>query len=220
MNLQNLNHPLFSQADIRWRVDQHLVFDGNEHDGDYIRNPSFKNHVISNATREAAVLIPLVERRDKIHMVLTKRTEMLKSHSGQIAFPGGKIDLEDPSPEHAALREANEEIGLEPNAAEVIGRLPNYFSGSGFKIAPIIAFVDPDAQLVENPEEVEYVFEVPFEFLMNPENHIEGSRIFEGIRRYYLEMPYGDHFIWGVTAGIIRVMYDRLYERDPGAMSL
>lgn len=216
MNLHSPDHQQFSEADIRWRVKNRLKYAKEDHDGDYIRNPQFKNFVISNATRDAAVLIPLVQREAGIHMVLTKRTEKLKSHSGQIAFPGGKIDLGDPTPEHAALREANEEIGLEQSRVDVIGRLPNYFSGSGFKIAPIIAFINSNAPMVENPEEVEYVFEVPFEFLMNPDNHIEGSRMFEGVRRYYLEMPYGEHFIWGVTAGIIRVLYDRLYEKNIG----
>ena len=211
MNIHDNSGTLFSLRDIKNRIGSRVLSGSAEPDGDHVRNPEFKELVLANATKPAAVLIPLIEREAGTHVVLTKRTEKLKSHSGQISFPGGKIDPEDKSPEHAALREANEEIGLAYEAVEVIGRMPDYFSGSGYKIAPIFGAVHPDTRFEANPDEVDYIFEVPLEFLMTPGNHLEASRIFKGNRRYYLEMPYKEHYIWGVTAGIIRVIYDRLY---------
>ena len=185
--------------------------DRAEH-GDHLLNPDFRGWVMDRAIKPAAVLIPVVERNEGLDVILTKRMEHLKSHSGQIAFPGGKIDETDASAAAAALREAHEEVGMEPDRAEVIGALPDYFTGSGYRITPVIALVDPDARLKANPEEVDYVFEVPLAFLMDPANHKRGSREFFGARRYYYEMPYGRHYIWGVTAGIIAMMHARLFK--------
>ncbi len=196
---------------VRSLAESRLLHEPEEYDGDHHLNPDYHDWVVSNAVKDAAVLMPLVARDDEISVVLTKRAEQLSAHSGQVAFPGGKIDDTDASPEAAALREADEEIGLSPGNVEVLGRLPDYYSGSGFRIAPIIAIMDAGASVAANPDEVDYVFEVPLSFLMNPQNHQRGSRVFEGTRRHYLEMPYGDHYIWGVTAGIIRVMYERLF---------
>jgi 8-oxo-dGTP pyrophosphatase MutT (NUDIX family) len=179
--------------------------------GDHIHSPGFDEIVLARATRPAAVLIPVMDRPGELSIVLTKRLDNLRSHSGQVAFPGGKIDEDDASPEAAALREAQEEVALDPALAEIIGRLPDYHTGSGYRIAPVLALVRPEARLVANPEEVDYVFEVPLAFLMDPANHRRGSRIFQGQERSYLEMPYGPHYIWGVTAGIIRLMHDRLF---------
>ena len=179
--------------------------------GDFTLNPDFHDWVHARAVRPAAVLIPVLERMDGLNVLLTKRHDQLKSHSGQVAFPGGKIDAEDATPEAAALREAQEEIGLEPDLVEIIGRLPDYFSGSGYRIAPVLALVEPSAPMIANPDEVDYIFEVPFGFLMDKANHLQGSRELGGRQRFYLEMPYGEHYIWGVTAGIIAALHDRMF---------
>ncbi|MEM7214004.1 MAG: CoA pyrophosphatase [Pseudomonadota bacterium] len=183
-------------------------------DGDYQLNPDLRDVIIANATKDAAVLIGLVERAGDAHVLLTKRTEALSSHSGQVAFPGGKIDESDASPEAAALREAWEEIGLDINEVEVLGRLPDYHSGSGFKIYPVLGLVSPDADFKINQDEVEYMFEVPLGFLMDPGNHVTASKFFRGAHRHYYEMPFEDHYIWGVTAGMIRVLYDRVFNDE------
>ena len=144
-------------------------------------------------------------------MLLTKRTEKLRRHSGQDAFPGGRIDPEDASVEAAALREANEEVGLDARDVEVIGRMPDYYAGSGFRIAPVLSIVRPGAPLVINPDEVDDAFEVPLSFLMNTANHRTDSRMWQNVERHFYTMPYGEKYIWGVTAGIIRALHDRLY---------
>ncbi|MEM9331171.1 MAG: CoA pyrophosphatase [Pseudomonadota bacterium] len=182
-----------------------------EADGDYSLNPDMRDDIISNATKKAAVLIGFIERNGEAHVILTKRTEKLANHSGQIAFPGGKIDASDPSPEAAALREAWEEIGLDINEVEILGKLPDYHSGSGFKINPVLGLVSSDADFEINADEVEYMFDVPLRFLMNPKNHVKASKFFRGAHRHYYEMPFENHYIWGVTAGMIRVLYDRVF---------
>ena len=165
------------------------------------------------ATRPAAVLVPIVERAEPM-VLLTLRTPELKSHSGQIAFPGGKIDAADASPLDAALREAEEEIGLDRKLIDPIGYLDLYLTFSGFRILPTVARVSPDYHLAINPAEVVEAFEVPMEFLMQPDNHKRHSRIWkEGIERHYYAMPFGERYIWGITAGILRNLYERIYER-------
>ena len=201
----------FTLDDVRDYAGERLNFSPHEHDGDYRLNTDYASWVVSNATKDAAVLIGFVERSEGICLLLTKRAEQLNSHSGQVAFPGGKIDPEDSSPKAAALREAQEEIGLSAENVEVVGRLPDYYSGSGFKIAPILAIVDSKAEFNVNHEEVDYLFEVPLSFLMNKANHRTASRMFQGTQRFYLEMPYKEHFIWGVTAGIIDVLRERMF---------
>ena len=165
------------------------------------------------ATKPAAVLIPIVERAEPT-VLLTLRTPDLKSHSGQIAFPGGKIDAGDATPLDAALREAEEEIGLERKLIDPIGYLDLYLTFSGFRILPTVARVSPDYRLTINPAEVVEAFEVPMEFLMQPDNHKRHSRIWkEGIERHYYAMLFGDRYIWGITAGILRNLYERIYQR-------
>jgi 8-oxo-dGTP pyrophosphatase MutT (NUDIX family) len=165
------------------------------------------------ATKPAAVLVPIVERAEPM-VLLTLRTPELKSHSGQIAFPGGKIDATDASPLDAALREAEEEIGLDRQLIDPIGYLDLYLTFSGFRILPTVARVSPDYRLTINPAEVVEAFEVPMEFLMQPDNHKRHSRIWkEGIERHYYAMPFGERYIWGITAGILRNLYERIYER-------
>ena len=144
-------------------------------------------------------------------MILTKRAERLTNHSGQVAFPGGRIDPEDASPEDAALRETFEEIGLSREHIEIIGRMPDYVSGSGYRIAPVLSIVRPGFELTINEHEVDAVFEAPLSFLMDPANHRRDSRMWNEQEWFFYDMPYGGQRIWGVTAGIIRTLYERLY---------
>ncbi len=205
------NNIAYTLDHIRQQVNRKLPFPDHEHDGDYHMNPDFYRLVGSRDSIDAAVLIGLVERNEEVLLVLTKRAERLNAHSGQIAFPGGKIDPTDTSPEDAALREAHEEISLEHDHVEIIGRLPDYYTGSGFRVAPILGVVDPNAPMEPNPEEVDYIFEAPLGFLMNTSNHRTGSIRYQGSERFFLEMPFGDHFIWGVTAGMINVLRNRVF---------
>ena len=161
--------------------------------------------------REAAVLVPLIDHGDRTGMLLTTRTANLRKHSGQIAFPGGAIDPGDASPEAAAMRETYEEIGLEPLRVETVGRLPHYLTITGFRITPVLAVIPGDYALALNQNEVDDAFEVPFDFLMNPENHLCVSRTWEGSERHFYAMQYEDRYIWGVTAGIVRTLYERHY---------
>lgn len=180
--------------------------------GDHILNPGSKRFIDRKAPlKDAAVLIAVVDRGANPTVILTQRTEHLPSHAGQIAFPGGKIDSQDDGPLAAALREAHEEVGLRPSSVAPVGSLPNYLTGSGYKIVPVVAVVPPGLSLVPNPGEVADVFEVPLAFLMNPANHQRHSRVFHDEKRYFYAMPYGERYIWGVTAGIIRLLYDTVY---------
>lgn len=162
------------------------------------------------ATRPAAVLVPVVARPEPV-VLLTQRTPDLKTHSGQVAFPGGSIDPDDATPQAAALREAHEEIGLDAKFIEPIGYLDLYLTFSGFRILPLVARIDPGYQLAINPGEVADAFEVPLDFLMTPGNHQRLKRDWQGIERQYYAMPFNDRYIWGVTAGILRNLYERIY---------
>jgi 8-oxo-dGTP pyrophosphatase MutT (NUDIX family) len=161
--------------------------------------------------RPAAVLVPVVAHPDEATILLTQRASHLRDHSGQIAFPGGKMDPGDPSPMGTALREAEEEIGLASRHVRPLGYLSPYLSSTGYRILPLLALVEPGAPLAVNRQEVDAVFEVPLAFLMSPENHQRHAREWKGALRHYYAMPYGDHYVWGVTAGILRNMYERLY---------
>ena len=162
------------------------------------------------APAPAAVLIPLVVR-ERLGLLLTQRTAHLSTHSGQIAFPGGKVDAEDRDATAAALREAQEEIGLEPAHVEVLGRLPEYVTGTQFHITPVVALVQPGFTLLPNPGEVDDVFEVPLDFLMDPVNHRRHGFEWNGEMREWYSMPYQEgateRFIWGATAGMLRNFY-------------
>ncbi len=160
--------------------------------------------------RPAAVLIPVVAHEHPT-VLLTKRAEHLNDHAGQISFPGGKIDSTDASPREAALREAEEEIGLDRRFVEPVGYLDIYATGFGFRILPVLARVAPGFTLSVNAGEVDDAFEVPLAFLMDPMNHKLAHKEFRGVQRSFYEMPFEDRYIWGATAGILRVLYERIY---------
>jgi 8-oxo-dGTP pyrophosphatase MutT (NUDIX family) len=160
-------------------------------------------------SRPAAVLLPIVERPGGLSVLLTLRASDLRAHSGQVAFPGGKIDAGE-TPLKAALREAREEIGLEDRFVEPLGWLDPYLTGTGFRVAPLVTLVDPSFALRVNAAEVDEVFETPFAFLMDPANHRLEERDWQGRRRKYYAMPYQGRYIWGATAGILRNLYEKL----------
>ncbi|HBH38370.1 MAG TPA: CoA pyrophosphatase [Curvibacter sp.] len=159
---------------------------------------------------QAAVLVPLVARPEPT-LLLTQRTSHLSNHSGQIAFPGGKVDETDVDVVDAALREAEEEVGLARDHVQVLGTLPIYTTGTAFIITPVVAWVQPGFTLVPNAGEVADVFEVPLSFILNPANHRRHAFEFEGVRREWFSMPWQDgateRYIWGATAGMLRNFY-------------
>ena len=162
--------------------------------------------------RAAAVLIAVLDRPEGATVLLTLRSARLRDHSGQIALPGGKIDSADASPAAAALREAWEEVALPPERVEPLGYLGPYLTGTGFLIVPTVAMVRGPVDLAANPAEVDDVFEVPLAFLMDAANHHIGQRELGGQMRRFYVMPYRERRIWGVTAGVLRSLYDRLYD--------
>ena len=161
--------------------------------------------------RAAAVLVPIVHREAELAVLLTLRTDHLPSHGGQLCFPGGKIEKSDGGPLDAALREAHEETGLDPSLVEPLGYLDIYQTRTGFRIVPVVGLVDPSARFAPAAGEVADVFEVPLRFLMDPLNHVQESRVWRGVERRYYAMPYGERYIWGATAGMLKMLYDRLY---------
>ena len=159
--------------------------------------------------RAAAVLIPITDRAEP-GVILTQRPKWLRSHAGQVAFPGGKVDDTDENSIFAALREAEEELNIPPTRVEVIGVADTYYSGSGYSIAPVVGIIPPDLELQPNPQEVEDWFEVPLAFLLDPANSIKKETNWNGQQRSYYDMQWGERRIWGVTAGIIANLVRRL----------
>ena len=177
---------------------------------DFDLNPELEPvREIAREPRAAAVLVPIV-RRNELTVLLTQRTEDLPSHAGQVAFPGGKVESFDDGPLAAALRETREEIGLGDSFVEPLGYLDGYLTGTGFHVVPVVAFVEPGFSLTLDPSEVADAFEVPLSFLMDSANHQRHSREWRGITRTYYAMPYGQRYIWGATAGMLRNLYDRI----------
>ena len=158
----------------------------------------------------AAVLFPIVLRDHGQTVLLTQRTAHLRDHAGQISFPGGRVEAEDASPLHTALRDTEEEIGLAREHLEVLGYLPEYRTGTGFRVTPVVALVRPPFELALDSFEVAEAFEVPLSFLLDPANHQRHSLHYRGALRNFFAMPYGDSFIWGATAGMIRSLSERL----------
>ena len=202
---------VFTADDFRRRALRETEPFAADEFGDHRLNPGLRDIIVRDGLRDAAVLVPVVDHGPEATVLLTQRNANLRSHSGQVAFPGGRIDAGDASAEAAALRETMEEIGLPGERVEVIGRLPDYVTGSGYRIAPVLSVVKPGFHLHLNPAEVDAAFEVPLSFLMDPANHHRQSRTWNEQRRYFYEMPFGERYIWGVTAGIIRTLYERLY---------
>ena len=159
--------------------------------------------------RAAAVLIPITDRAEP-GVILTQRPTWLRSHAGQVAFPGGKVDDSDENSIFAALREAEEELNIPPARVEVLGVADTYYSGSGYSIAPVVGIIPPDRELQPNPQEVEDWFEVPLAFLLDPANSIKKEANWNGQQRSYYDMQWGERRIWGVTAGIIANLVRRL----------
>ena len=172
--------------------------------------PSNERRTSPRPLAHASVLVPIVTR-ERPTVILTERTTHLSTHSGQVAFPGGRRDDSDADAAHTALREAHEEIGLEHRFVDVIGQMPTYTTGSQFIITPVIALVRPDHVLKLNAYEVADAFEVPLDFLMNPAHHRRHTLEWEGWRREWFSMPYMDRgterFVWGATAAMLRNLY-------------
>jgi 8-oxo-dGTP pyrophosphatase MutT (NUDIX family) len=165
--------------------------------------------VVGQHYRAAAVLIAITDQPEPT-VILTQRPEWLRSHAGQVAFPGGKIDPDDRDEIAAALREAEEELAISPSDVHILGVGDTYFTGSGFKISPVVASIPADLPLIPNPNEVEDWFEVPLAFLLDPANARRKSGVWNGIDREYYEMDWQGRRIWGVTAGIIANLVRRM----------
>ncbi len=170
---------------------------------------------VERAPALASVLVPLIGRRE-VSVLLTQRTEHLKHHPGQIAFPGGRSEYGDADVVATALREAHEEIGLEAGQVEVLGAMPTFATGTGFVVTPVVALLPPDVRLCADPSEVAEVFEVPLEFLMNPAHHHHHAVEVAGVQHRFLSIPWQGvdaqgrprrYFIWGATAAMLRNLY-------------
>ena len=184
------------------------INDESHYASDYDLNPDVE--LPNKKPKKAAVLIPIVKRNDEIMVILTRRSLELKVHSGQIAFPGGRFDEGDENLVQTALREAHEEIGLAPDMVKPIARAENYLSATNYLITPIIGLVNENAKFNANKDEVDEIFEIPFEFLFNKHNHELRSYFFGGKDRQFYAITYHKYFIWGVSAGLIAAITEKL----------
>ena len=153
--------------------------------------------------RPAAVLVPLVRRDEGLHVILTRRTDHLSDHAGQISFPGGRQEDHDNTLEETALRETEEEIGLSRTHIELVGRLDDYYTVTGYRVTPVVGLITPPFDLAPDAHEVAEVFEVPLEFIVEPQNQKLQTVTFEGAKRRYFAIPYQEYYIWGATAGML-----------------
>jgi 8-oxo-dGTP pyrophosphatase MutT (NUDIX family) len=179
--------------------------------------PAFSDYDLSGerpdapVLKQAAVLVPLVARDHGLNVVLTRRSHHLPTHAGQIAFPGGRREDSDADVGATALREAHEEIGLDPRFVTLLGVSDAYETVTGFAVTPVVGLVEPSAPLTADPREVDEIFEVPLAFLMDPANHEPHARSYNGVERRFYAMPYGDYYVWGATAGMLRALYLRVF---------
>ncbi|MCW6508137.1 CoA pyrophosphatase [Lichenifustis flavocetrariae] len=209
----------FSGTDFARRAQTRLTFDLPADVFEQSPVPQAGDHALDGLPpgmtlkppKAAAVLVAVVDHESEATVILTQRVATLRTHSGQIAFPGGRIDPEDASPADAALREAREEIGLDAGHVTPLGYLEPYLTGTGYLVIPTVALVTPPFRLSLNPDEVHDAFEVPLGFLMEPSNHRRQSRSFGGTLHSFYAMPYAERNIWGATAGMLRNLYERLY---------
>lgn len=163
--------------------------------------------------RDAAVLVPIVaDSRAAPSLILTKRSSALRHHPGQIAFPGGKLDDGDVDANAAALRECQEEIGIDPSLVHLLGTLAPHETVTGFNVTPVVGIVAPDYRASVDPREVAEAFEVPLAHVLDPANYLIESRRWRGQRRYYFTVPWGPYYIWGATARMLRALADRMDE--------
>jgi 8-oxo-dGTP pyrophosphatase MutT (NUDIX family) len=169
--------------------------------GDHDLNPEL--YEPGRSLIPAAVLVPIVEREAALTVLLTRRTDHLDDHAGQIAFPGGRIEASDAGPGAAALREAEEETGLPPSRVRLIGQLDTYVIRTGFEVVPVVGLVTPPFPIEPDHFEVAEVFEVPLAFFLAPENRKRHSRVYQGKERQFYVFPYGDYYVWGATAGML-----------------
>jgi 8-oxo-dGTP pyrophosphatase MutT (NUDIX family) len=179
--------------------------------GDDDLNPGAMLTDDAGSGTRAAVLVPIVKREPQASLLLTQRNTGLSSHAGQVAFPGGKFDRDDRDATACALRETFEETGLAPGFVRPIGYLDPYQTRTGFRVIPVVALVDTGFALSPAPDEVDAIFEVPLAFLMDPRHHRRETRTWQGSERHFYAMPWGERYIWGATAGMIRNLYERLY---------
>ena len=184
--------------------------------GDHDLNPVFDPALYDpgRPLRDAAVLVPIVDRPEGLTVLLTRRSPHLPDHAGQISFPGGGIDPGDADAEAAALRETEEEIGLARRHVTLIGRLDTYIVRTGFSVVPVVGLLRPPFDLRAEAGEVDEIFEVPLPFFLAPASRLLHSRMFRGAERFFYAYPYGDYYIWGATAGILSNLCDVLRETD------
>ena len=179
---------------------------------DYDLNPHVRPDAPVAPPRQAGVLCALVDRGDGagLRVVLTRRADHLRKHAGQVAFPGGGLEAGDASILHAALREADEEIGLPPASVDVVGEIDGHETVTGFAVTPFVGFIDPGFSARPDPGEVAEVFEPPLDFLMNPANHLRESRLYQGQKRFFYAMPWEGRYIWGATARMLVGLSERI----------
>lgn len=193
------------------RLNEQALRKALEHGGDQAAVGD--DFVFEGSFTPAAVLVPIVVHEDGLSVLLTQRTAHLSHHPGQISFPGGRMEAADGGPMTTALRETEEEIGLDRSHVELLGALPDYFTGTGFRVTPVVGVVHPPFDLRLDAFEVAEAFEVPLNHFLDPANHQRLSRVFDGRTRHFYAMPYNGYYIWGATAGIIMSLYKLLKEQ-------